>query len=328
MVHNASIYLCFFALIIINTSTCADASTPNKSLRLTFGISDLYTPYLTPKENADVLESLKNNVRVGVTYKHTSSKFKWTSNMSGVTGFISPGYVDSSTEQSRTFELSTDKQWEPGVDIPQSLDGGYILKRLYISVSPNAFYQQSGYRDLVRKASKGDNEKYDPSFEYDVLIRTPDSTADANSSEHQQCLDILTPLGIPDIPIPVVVNATIDSKNIKLIGNNDHKCPLTRKNYTNTSSVISGHPPSVRIASAQADIDYSGADGVKFISGTLPVTENMARLYHSSSTSVSALVREYGPFEEFSINIRGDTTNSVGGVLPIQTESWNFFNKN
>lgn len=316
-----------FTSAIMSAMANAETSIPNENVRLTFSISDLYAPYLTSKENADVLKSLNSKVSVVVTYKHTSSKFKWTSNMSGVTGLISPGYIDNSTEQYRMFELSAQpgKQQVSGVDIPQSLAGNYIMDKLFVSVSPNVFFQQSGYRDLVQKELQNDNEKYSASFEYNVSFE--DSSIPARITEHQECLSISTPLGIPDIPIPVVTNVEIHSNKIRLLNNIYHACPLVNTKYTSTSAVANGHLPAIRVASAQADIDFAGSDGVKFSSGALPVTEDMTRLYNSNDTGISAWVREYGQFEIFSISIRDEQSNAVGDVLPIQTESWSFYNK-
>lgn len=317
--------LCVSVLLITNAH--AENAIPKENLRLTFSISDIYAPYLTPKENADVLGSLNNEVSVRVSYYRSSSKFKWTSNMSGVTGLISPGFVDTSTEKSLTYNLSPEpgKQKVSGVDIPQTLGDGYILDKLYISVSPKVFFQQSGYRKLVEKASKNDDEKYNPSFEYKVINRNDD--ADTQGNEHQQCFSILTPLGIPDISIPVVTNVGINSKTIRLIDYDGNRCPLVNTKYTGAPAVINGHLSPIRIASAQSDIDYSAVDRVKFSSGILPVTPSMTRFYNRSNTGVSAWVREYGPFEIFSISIRGDETNAVGNAFPVQTESWSFFNK-
>lgn len=318
-------------VFLLTAAQVTEAAMPSGNLHFTFSITDIYIPLFTPKENATVLDNISIGATVIGTYKHTTHSFKWFTCMSGVACIPDPGIVENSTELRRTFPVKT----EPGkprilnVELPQSLDGDYLLAGIYISLSPDVFYSQPSYREIVQKILPKKQElsinSTPPSFEY--LVNFAKSRTSDARSEYQDCLFFSTPYGFPEISIPIVTQVDINSKQVRLVRKMPGICPLINSNSIHTPMAIPGHLPFSRIAAAQTRIDFSTADGSTHIFGKLPVTEKMTRWYMRNNEGVFASLNELGPFQEFSIRLRGDTEHPANGILPIRTESWIFFKK-
>lgn len=315
--------------LIINTvlmlpTACAVNS--DSAFHFTFGISDLYAPFLTKEENRAALDSLSTGAEITATFTRKTRKFRWTSNLSGVTGLFAPGFQYDYTEKYEKYTLSPESgnPGQLGADIPPSLEGGYVLSNLWIQVSPEGIYRQPGYRSLIQKLP-AKNQLHDlpsPTFEY--LVSIDNSNKTDNRTEHQGCLFVSTPFGFPEVHIPVVTRVSTTSKRIILQEILHQSCPWIPKSLNNK---FDGRLPLARVAAAQSHIDFSTTFGSTSKGGKLPVTESMTRWFHRNKEGTYAGLNTFGPFEEFSMRLRWDNTYPSGDRLPIRTERWSFFNQ-
>ncbi|KEY57308.1 hypothetical protein [Serratia sp. DD3] len=247
--------------------TAANAAKPNENLHFTFAVSDLYTPFFTPQENAAVLSSLSSKVDIIATYRHRVNSLKMFACITGVTCLLLPHREESYTETRK--KLSVNKvPGKPGtvsIDLPKSLDGGYILEELYISLSADQFYRQPSYRALAEKLvlekSPLDDNPTPPSFEF--LVEFTKQDVSELPVEHQACLFVYTPTGFPDFRIPVVTQVSTGSTRVHLTGVMHQTCPLTNINASNTPGVIAGHLPPSRITAAKTDFDNEIINNIK-----------------------------------------------------------------
>lgn len=303
------------------------AAIPTGDMHFTFAISDLYVPYFSAAENAEVLQSFLAETSVVATYKRTTRSFSWRD----AAGILDPGFIDNTTEQSRTFKLRPESGQTKrlGAVMPQSLEGGYVLSKLFFTLSPDTFYHQQGYRAIAQKlqddGAKRDGDLPSPYIEFRVY-QDEDGTPEA-PVERQDCLDIYTPFGFPDTLIPLVIQTATHTKQLRLVRIMQDWCPLVNERFSEKPGAIPGRLPAARIAFAQAYIDYSTVKGKTFVWGSLPVTESMTRWYHRNSDGVYGSLSHFGPFERFAIRLRWDESYSVNGRLPVRTEEWSFFNQ-
>lgn len=314
--------LLFITATLLSANACA--SVPKGDTHFSIAISDLYIPYLSAEENAAVQQNLLKETQIVATYTRYKRSFRWFARIDGVTGFFAPGFDETRIDEKRSFPLRA----EPGqantfgVDLPQSLDGGYILAGLYFTLSADAFYRQPSYRTLVDKMadSKEKNRKdfSDPYIEY--IVSEDKSGHKIKSGEQQDCVDISTPFGFPETKMPMVVRRTLSSKTLYLVRLMHYTCPLTEEKSDN------GRLPPARIADAQSRFeDYRSS---AFIShdGVLPVTPAMTRWYKRGGYNVTGWRQQYGAFEKFRMHLREDRTYAVNGRVPFRIETWNFFN--
>lgn len=300
------------------------------TVHLVFSISDLYAPFLTPTESVDVLNSLVKSVEFVATYTHTTWSFQLSAGGADGVGGLYPGWYSKRTEQKRAIPVRIVSSTYPGfrAEFPQSLDGGYVLSELYITVSPDGFYDQPSYRSLVGKItaepSPLDRDPPPPSFEYMVDFRNRDHAQPRG--DEQDCLFVLTPMNFPQISIPIVVQLTTDSKRMSLSRVMHRTCPLDGSELGDRTYVAPGHLPPSRIAAAQVNIDFDGVNDATRQSGLLPVNEGMARWFHRNKEGVYADLTTFGPFQQLWMRVRGDNAHPAYGVLPSRTEVWTFFN--
>jgi len=301
-------------------------AVPSGNVRLTFGITDLYAPFLTQDENARVLNSMPQGVEVFATYRHTKYSFRLARCMIGVGCVIFPGWDEKSTEQRRKFsaEITPDGTSSVprtfSVDMPSSLDGGYVLSGLYIALSADELYSQPSYRALVEKipAHLLDRDPPKPAFQYLVDFREYETTQPRRRD--QDCLFVSMPRGLPEIKLPIVVRIETDLKQMFLTRVMQRPCPLVGEYSANRSDAQSDSLPPSRIAAAQAQIDFAGARRANRFSGPLPVPEDTVRWSHRNNEGVRASLIEFGPF--VNLWIRGDNADSS------RAEIWSFFNDN
>lgn len=292
-----------------------------------FGVSDLYSPVLSEKENKSVLESLTKGAVVTATYRHTTREFHWFATMDGVATIFAPGYTYTTKDDYRSYILipEPDNRFVMGADIPVTLDGDYVLAELDVRLNPS-LSQQPGYLEAIKNLPKKDqrNPIYS-SFRYLVSL---DNTRKENPlNERQGCLSVITPFGYPDTSIPVVTLVGTKLTEARLTHIINQPCPLTNVKINEKSLVSTGHLPPARIAAAQASLDYFTTKGVDKKWGSLPVTKEMTRWYQRNDEGVYASLKKFGPFELFSMRVRWDATYPEGKRLPIRTETWYFYNK-
>ncbi|MPV71374.1 hypothetical protein [Burkholderia sp. BE17] len=307
---------------------------PSKNVRITFGIRDLYAPFLTTKENAEVLSSLSTRTKVIATYTHTTHSFHLLGCEVGVGCWPAPHWSEDSTEQNRALPTRIAADANPGaprafsVEMPAALEGGYVLSGLYLEVPANTLYQQPSYRSLVKKItatpSALDRDPPDPAFEY--LVHFEDYDPSQTRGDDQDCLFLSTPSGFPEIRIPVVVQLSTDSKRMSLERLMHDTCPLVGEDFGSQAGAAHGHLPPSRIAAAQVKIDLEGVHDAARLGGPLPVSEGMTRWFRRSSEGAYADLTEFGPLLQLSMRVRGDNAHPAYNVLPIRTERWTFFN--
>ncbi|HHU4239191.1 TPA: hypothetical protein ACUEMK_004744 [Escherichia coli] len=320
----------FYIVLALSTANCLAAKS--QTLHFMFGISELYSPVLSDKENKAVLDSLTKGAIVTATYRHTTREFRWFSTIDGVATIPDPGYKYTSTEDHREFSLTLepDNRYIMGADIPTSLEGDYVLSGLYVQLSPDVFYQQPSYLSAIKNLSEKDLKserelRSSPSFEYLVHL---DNTKKENPIEEQQgCLFVSTPYGYPDTSIPVVTQVGTRLFNANFTYVMHQTCPLINAKNDEHSTLSPGHLPPARIAAAQANIDYVTTENITRKWGLLPVTKEMTRWYQRNTEGVYASWNKFGSFESFSIRVRWDTAYPEAKRLPIRTETWYFYNK-
>ncbi|WP_341249813.1 hypothetical protein [Cupriavidus pauculus] len=308
-----------------------NVATPAGDVHFTFGVSDLYAPFLTPAENLDVLTGLTAGAKVSATYRHTTYSFHLLTCEVGVGCWPGPHWQPHSTEQFREFPVKfappTGEPHTISVDMPQSLDGGYSLAKLYITLSSDAFYRQPSYDALVKKTARNlsslDLDPPPPSFEYLVHFTRVDHSV--TQADTQDCLFVSTPFGFPEIKIPIVTRVISDSKRISLQQLMHSTCPQVDIDFGNTPGIVSGRLPPSRIAVAQTKIELDNTDGTTRLYGTLPVSAEMTRWFHRNDEGVRAYIMEFGPFRQLEMRVLGDTAHAVDGTLPNRLETWTFY---
>ncbi|MEQ5843205.1 hypothetical protein N0A02_27480 [Paraburkholderia acidicola] len=310
-------------------------AAPSGNFHFTFGVSDLYAPFLTPEENAAVLNSLTVEDKIYATYRHTTYAYSLFACDVGVGCWPAPHWVEQSTEEKRDFPVtmgpgkSSDGVRTLSVDIPQSLDGGYSLAEFAFMMSPDTFYRQPGYQALVKKSvtelSPLDRDPAPPMFDY--LVDFTDHDLGPDQDDIQDCLFIMMPLKSPTISIPIVTRVGTNSKRMslrRLSGN--EPCPMTDIDVSSTPDAAPGRLPLARIAAAQVNIDFDAVDKATRLAGTLPVTNSMTRWFQRNNDGVEAYLTEFGSFKKMEMHIRGDTAHLINGTFPaVRIETWTFF---
>lgn len=311
-------------------------AAPPGNFRFTFGVSDLYAPLFTPEENAAVLNNLAVDQKIYATYRRTTYTYALISCEVGVGCWPEPHWVEQSTEEKREFPVTTSPNKGPdgartlSVDMPQSLDGGYSLAELFMTMSPNTFYRQPSYRALFAKTvtelSSLDRDPAPPTFDYLVSFSNEDQ--EPQDAHRQDCLSVQTPLGFPDISIPIVTHVTTSSKRMslmRLFGNDP--CPLADVDFSDAPGVVPGHLPLSRIAAAQVEVDFDTVHKATHLEGMLPVVASMPRWFQRGIDGVDAYLIEVGPFRRLTMRVRGDASHLVNGIYPsFRIETWTFFN--
>lgn len=318
-----------FIMCILSASCCL--AVKNKNLHFIFGVSDLYSPVLSDKENKSVLESLTKGAIVTAIYRHTTREFHWFSTMSGVATIPDPGYKYTSKDDYRSYTLipEANNRFIMGVDMPVSLDGDYVLAELYVQLKPS-FYEQPGYLTAIKKLPEKDLEfarEFRSSSSFRYLVSLNNAKTENPLKERQGCLFVTTPYGYPDTTIPVVTLVGTKLINASLTYVLDHTCPLVDVKFNEKSTVLNEHLPPARIAAAQANLDYFTTKGITSKSGAIPITKEMTRWYKRNDEGVYATLKKFGPFELFSMRVRWDAAYPEGKQLPIRTETWYFYNK-
>lgn len=316
------LFLLFTSAAFLSSSACLAASAGDA--HFTFAISDLYIPYLSDEENAAVQQNLLKETKIVATYTRYKRSFRWSQSIPGVVGFFSPGFDEMRIDEKRTYTLRPEpgKADTFGVDLPQSLDGGYVLAGLYFTLSAEEFYRQPSYRTIADKMadSKERNRKdfSDPYIKYIVYEGKPSHKI--KFAEQQDCVDISTPFGFPETKMPMVVRRTLSSKTLYLVRLMHYTCPLTEVKSEN------GRLPPARIADAQSRFEDYRSPAFISHDGVLPVTPAMTRWYQRGGYNVTGWRQQYGAFEKFRMHLREDRNYAVNGRVPFRIETWNFFN--
>ncbi|PVZ87885.1 hypothetical protein C9426_09800 [Serratia sp. S1B] len=319
------IWLYFCLLLPIPVFAISDSKDSDNMLHFTFGITDIYSPILSEKENKDVLDSLSDNVTVFAVYTHTTKKFTFFSNIPGVTSIPDPGFKETTTEQRQIFQMKNEpgQQGILGVDMPKKIPGDYILSRFSVGVSIGKFYQQPGYAKIIDKLSENKFYDHETLSLFDYFVNFSNSKMSNTKQYVQNCLSTQAPYGFPDTSIPVVTQ--ISMKNITLTTVIHTTCPLVN-GYSNKPPIPpTASIPPARIAAAQSDIDYQTTVGTISKWGRLPVTEKMKRWYQRNDEGVFSSSQKYGDFERFSMRLRWDKMYPIESLLPIRTETWDFY---
>ncbi|WP_146013963.1 hypothetical protein [Trinickia dabaoshanensis] len=309
----------------------ADVVPPARNVHFTFGVSDLYAPFLSPSENADVLSHLPEGAEVSATYQHTTYSYSLLSCMIGVACLPDPHWHSDTKEEIRLYPAKIEPYQANGktrsfsVDLPQTLPGGYALEKLYLSVSADTFYRQPSYSALVAQTEKGsksslDDLKTPPAFEYLVSYLDHDLPQDVRYD--QDCLDVMTPLRFPTVPIPVVTRITSDSNRMGLMRISSRSCPLIDSDLSDAPGFTTGKVPLSRVAASQSSIDFDGVAGATILSGRVTATEDMTRWQNEGKDGVGLYLVEFGPFRQLEVRSYPD---SARPSKHIRIETWTFF---
>lgn len=310
----------------------ANVVPPNRNVHFTFGISDLYVPFLSPNENADVLSHFPEGAEVSATYQRTTYRYALFSCLVGVACLPDPHWQSDTKEDIRLYPAKVEPRRENGktrtlsVDMPQTLPGGYVLEKLYLDVSPDTFYRQPSYRALVaqsQKASKPDptdDFKTPPAFEYLVSFLDHDRTEDMRYD--QDCLDVSTPISFPTLSIPVVTQLDSDSKRMALMRISSRSCPLADVDLSGTPGYAVDRVPPARIAASQSRIDFDGARGATILSGRVSAAEDMTRWQDEGKDGVGLYLIEFGSFRQLEVRSYPD---SARPSKHVRIETWTFF---
>lgn len=297
---------------------------PSGNVRLTFGVTDFYALFLTPEENSRVLSSLPTGAEVFATYRHRTYSFHLLSCIGGVGCIPIPGWAEKLTEKRRKFSTEITPDNSPGgprtfsVQMPSSLDGGYVLSELYITLSADEFYRQPSYRALIEKIPVHplDRDPPRPAFDYSVIFLGHDKTQ--RRRWKQDCLFVSMPIGLPEIKLPIVVQIETDPKQMALSRVMNKTCPLVSEYSAIPSDEQSDRLPPSRIAAAQT-IDFAGVRNANRFSGPLPISEDMEHWFQRNNEGVYASLIEFCPFQKLRLHRHGDNAHSS------RTAIWTFF---
>ncbi|VWD03170.1 hypothetical protein BLA18112_04135 [Burkholderia lata] len=313
---------------------------PPGTSHVTLALSELYMPFLTPEENADLRNRLPDHVDIVAHYTHTTTSYSLLSCSSGLGCIPDPQWVQHVDEEMRTVPARVtprggpDTQRTISFDLPHRLDGGYSIDSFLMTLSADALTRQPGYHALLARARQPDtglSRGGEPNLEYGV--RFDDQDAAREPRVVQDCLQTVLPGGVPSIGIPVAVTMTTGSPHVSLTGS--ARCPLSdaAANALRAVDVVPGvsvpaapgRLPPGRIAAAQVGLDLDHQDGATLLSGPIVPTAAMPRWYQRNDEGPDAYLIEFGPYRQLEIRMRFDNAHPVNGILPIRTERWTFF---
>ncbi|WP_193101136.1 hypothetical protein [Burkholderia sp. Z1] len=313
---------------------------PPGTSHVTIALSDLYMPFLTPEENADLRNRLPDSVEIFAHYTRTTTTYSLLSCSSGLGCIPDPQWVQHVAEEMRKIPARVTPRGSPDTprtisfDLPHRLDGGYSIASFMLTLSPEALTRQPGYHALLARARQPDTglpSGGEPNLEYGVGFEDHDVARDPR--DVQDCLQTVMPSGVPDVGIPIVVTLTTGSPRVTLTGS--ARCPLSdaAANAIRAVDVMPGSSapaapgrlPPGRIAAAQVGLDLDHQDGATLLSGPVVPTAAMTRWYRRNDEGPDAYLIEFGPYRQLEIRMRFDNAHPVNGILPIRTERWTFF---
>ncbi|KVC84439.1 hypothetical protein [Burkholderia ubonensis] len=314
-----------------------DVQAPPGTSHITIALTDLYMPFLTPAENADLRSRLPDHVEVVAHYVRTTTRYRLFSCSPGLGCLPEPQWHQQVDDEilrlpaKVTPRAGADAARTISFDLPHRLDGGYSIAWFLVDLSLDALTRQPGYRTLVTKTDTPDYKPLDPiapSLEYGVSFEDHDLGAAPRYA--QDCLDALLPVNVPEIAIPIVTALTTSSPRMSLSVRN-MRCPLSDigSDFHTTAGVrigaAPGRLPPGRIAAAQVKLDLDGTHGVTRLYGSIRPTPAMTRWYRRNEAGIDASLIEFGPYRRLELRTRFDNAYPVKQTLPIRTETWTFF---
>ncbi|VWC26857.1 hypothetical protein BLA23254_06114 [Burkholderia lata] len=313
---------------------------PPGTSHVTIALSDLYMPFLTPEENADLRNRLPDHVDIVAHYTHTTTSYSLLSCSYGL-GCLPGGQWDQRIDDAMrplparvTPRGGPDTQRTISFDLPHRLDGGYSIVSFHLTLSADALTRQPGYHALLAKAHQADTGmSRDVESNLDYAVRFDDQDAAREPRVLQDCLQTILPSGVPSIGIPIVVTITTGSPHVSLTGST--RCALSDAAADALRAVdvipgvsvpaAPGRLPPGRIAGAQVGLDLDHRDGATLLWGQIVPTAAMPRWYQRNDEGADAYLIEFGPYRQLEIRMRFDNAHPVKGMLPIRTERWTFF---
>ncbi|WP_157259312.1 hypothetical protein, partial [Burkholderia ubonensis] len=159
-----------------------DVQAPPGTSHITIALTDLYMPFLTPAENADLRNRLPDHVEVVAHYVRTTTRYCLFSCSSGLGCLPEPQWHQQVDDEILRIPATVtpragDAARTIGFDLPHRLDGGYSIAWFRVDLSLDALTRQPGYRALVTKTDTPDYKPLDPmapSLEYGVSFEDHD----------------------------------------------------------------------------------------------------------------------------------------------------------
>ncbi|WGY70044.1 hypothetical protein KEC55_23585 [Burkholderia cepacia] len=321
-----------------------DVLAPPGTSHVTIALSDLYMPFLSPGENADLRSRLPDSVEIVAHYTRTTTTYSLLSCSYGLGCLPDPQWNQHTDEEVRRLTATVtprrglDTLRTIGFDLPHRIDDGFSIASFAVVLSPGALPRQPGYQALVSRSGEahakplGDNG---PLLDYSVRFDAQDTGHDAGAGSRnvQDCLNTILPIALPGVSVPIVTTLTTSTPSMSLTGST--RCPMPDAlanaipGYDVTPGInvpaVPGRLPPSRIAAAQVALDLDHHDGATLLSGPFTPTPAMVRWYHRNDEGPDAYLIEFGPYRQLEVRMRFDNAHPVNGLLPIRTERWTFF---
>lgn len=321
-----------------------DVLAPPGTSHITIALSDLYMPFLSPAENADLRSRLPDSVDIVAHYTRTTTTYSLLSCSYGLGCLPGPQWNQHSDEEVRHLTATVTPRGGPDTlrtiafDLPHRIDGDFSIVSFAVVLSPGALPRQPGYRALLARSGQanakplGDNS---PLLDYRVRFDAQDAGHDPGPGPRyvQDCLAADLPIDVPEVSVPIVATVTTSTPGMSFTGSS--RCPLSdaAANAIPGFDVTPGtHAPAApgrlppgRIAAAQVRLDLDHQHGATLLSGLVTPTPAMARWYHRHDEEPDAHLIEFGPYRQLEVRLRFDNAHPVNGILPTRTEHWTFF---
>ncbi|MGS0891909.1 hypothetical protein ACVBGC_04995 [Burkholderia stagnalis] len=321
-----------------------DVLAPAGTSHVTLALGDLYMPFLSPDENADLRNRLPDNIDIVAHYTRTTTTYSLLSCSSGLGCLPDPQWNQHTDEEVRHLAATVTPRGGPdtrrtiGFDLPHRIDGDFSIASFAVVLSPGALPRQPGYRALLARSGQADAKPLgddSPLLDYGVRFDAQDAGHDPapGPRDVQDCLAADLPIGAPEVGVPIVATLTTSTPRMSFTGSAG--CPLSDAEanaipaFDVTPGIRApgapGRLPPGRIAAAQVRLDLDHQHGATLLSGPVTPTPAMTRWYRRNDEGPDAYLIEFGPYRQLEVRTRFDRAHPVNGILPIRTERWTFF---